>query len=224
MPAPMLAFAAIGTYHRAMLDTLYRFFIDGSGWIATWPTRLLALIWLAWVMSWVGASLWQGRTQKQVATWNSLAWRIPILFGGIFLAPWTAYGLNLKPLYDVGVAGTYWLAVLTLAGIAFTWWGRIYLGQFWSNAVTRKEDHRVVDTGPYGLVRHPIYTGLIFGIFATALAVGTLTALLGALCIAFGQWQKASTEERFLSAELGPEHYGPYCRRVPMLVPFLPPR
>src|ERR1700741_1006619 len=106
---------------RPMLDNLSRFFYDGSGWIATWPTRLLALIWLAWVISWVGASVWQGRTQKQVRTWDSLAWRLPIPLGAIFLAPWTTYALGLKPLYDVGTGGTYIFAVLTLAGIAFTW-------------------------------------------------------------------------------------------------------
>jgi protein-S-isoprenylcysteine O-methyltransferase Ste14 len=45
--------------------------------------------------------------------------------------------------------------------------------------------------------------------------------LTGALLISFGQWQKARMEEGFLTAELGPEAYGPYCRRVPMIVPFL---
>jgi len=59
---------------------------------------------------------------------------------------------------------------------------------------------------------------------ATAIAVGTVTALIGALLIAFGLWQKARMEEGFLSAELGADAYGPYCRRVPMLIPFLPPR
>jgi protein-S-isoprenylcysteine O-methyltransferase Ste14 len=51
-----------------------------------------------------------------------------------------------------------------------------------------------------------------------------VTALLGALMIAFGLWQKARMEEHFLTIELGADAYGPYCRRVPMLVPFLPHR
>ena len=57
---------------------------------------------------------------------------------------------------------------------------------------------------------------------ATAVAVGTVTALLGMVLIAFGLWQKARMEEGFLTTELGAEAYGPYCRRVPMLVLFLP--
>jgi len=195
-----------------------------SGWTATWPTQLLAIIWIAWLISWVGASFWSGRTQKHVMTWDSRAYRIPILAGAILFTPWTAQALGEKPLWHFGNGGIYGLAALTLAGISFTWWARIHLGRFWSNAITRKEGHRVIDTGPYGLVRHPIYTGLITGMLATGVAVGTVTALLGAVLISVGMWQKARMEEGFLTDELGADEYGPYCRRVPMLVPFLPPR
>jgi protein-S-isoprenylcysteine O-methyltransferase Ste14 len=192
-----------------------------SGWIFDWPTRLLALIWLAWVVSWVVASFWSGRTKAHVPTLSSLAYRTPILLGAILLMPWTARALGQTPLFSVGILGTYAFAVVVLLGISFTWWARIHLGRFWSNAITHKEDHKVVDTGPYGVVRHPIYTGLIIAILATGIAVGTWTSLLGAILISFGQWQKARMEEGFLTAELGPEAYGPYCERVPMIVPFL---
>jgi protein-S-isoprenylcysteine O-methyltransferase Ste14 len=195
-----------------------------SGWTANWPTQLLALIWIGWLFSWAVGSFFSGRTEKYVRTWDSRAYRIPILAGAILLTPWTARVLGERPLWHVGVSGTYLFAGLTLAGTLFTWWARLHLGRFWSNAITRKEGHRVIDTGPYGLVRHPIYTGLIGAMLATAVAIGTVTALLGASLIAFGLWQKARMEEGFLSAELGADSYGPYCRRVPMLIPFLPPR
>jgi len=48
--------------------------------------------------------------------------------------------------------------------------------------------------------------------------------MLGAALISLGMWQKARMEEGFLTQELGANAYGSYCRRVPMLVPFLPPR
>lgn len=193
-----------------------------SGWTATWPTQLLALIWLAWLVSWAVGSFFSGRTEKHVMTWDSRAYRLPILAGAVLLTPWTERALGEQPLWHVGVGGTYLLAGLTVAGTLFTWWARIHLGRFWSNAITRKEGHRVIDTGPYGLVRHPIYTGLIAAMLATSIAVGTITAILGALLITFGLWQKARMEEGFLTIELGADAYGPYCRRVPMLVPFLP--
>jgi protein-S-isoprenylcysteine O-methyltransferase Ste14 len=194
-----------------------------SGWTATWPTELLALIWTVWLISWVVASSWSGRTQKQVLTQESLTYRIPILAGGVLFTPWASRVSGAQPLWQFGDLGVYMLAALTLAGISFTWLARIHLGRFWSNAITRKEGHRVIDTGPYGLVRHPIYTGLITGMLATGVAVGTAPAILGALLISLGMWRKARIEEGFLTVELGADAYGRYCRRVPMLVPFLPP-
>ena len=173
-----------------------------SGWTATWPTQLLAFIWIVWIISWVVASFWSGRTQKHVMTWDSRRYRILILFGAILFTPWTGKVLGERPLWQFGSLGIYVLAGLTLAGISFTWWARIHLGQFWSNAITHKEGHRVIDTGPYGLVRHPIYTGLIAGMLATGIAVGTVTAMLGAVLISLGMWQKARMEEDFLTAEL----------------------
>jgi protein-S-isoprenylcysteine O-methyltransferase Ste14 len=192
-----------------------------SGWIVTWPTKLLALIWLAWVISWVVASFWSGRTKTHVQTAASLVYRLPILLGAILLSPWTAAVLGEHRLYDPGNAGTYVLAAVVLLGVSFTWWARIHLGRFWSNAITHKEGHRIVDTGPYGLVRHPIYTGLILAILATGVAVAMWTSLLGALLISFGQWRKARMEESFLRIKMGPDAYASYSRRVPMIVPFI---
>jgi hypothetical protein len=146
-----------------------------SGWTATWPTQLLALIWVAWLVSWAVGSFFSGRTEKHVRTWDSRAYHIPILAGAVLLTPWTAQVLGERPLWHVCNSGTYLLAGLTLAGSLFTWWARIHLGRFWSNA-------------------------------------------------AFGLWQKARMEEGFLTVELGADAYGPYCRRVPILVPFLPQR
>lgn len=206
-----------------MLDQMHPFLaVLWSGWTATWPTQLLALIWIAWLVSWAVGSFFSGRTEKRVMTGDSLAFHLPIIAGAVLMTPWTAQILGERPLWNFGKGGTYLLAALTVAGTLFTWWARIHLGRFWSNAITRKEGHRVIDTGPYGLVRHPIYTGLIGAMLATGIAIGTITALLGTLLITFGLWRKARMEEGFLTTELGADAYGAYCRRVPMLIPFLP--
>jgi len=193
-----------------------------SGWLATWPTQLLALIWICWLVSWVVGSFWAAPTAKRPVTWRARAHRLPIIIGGLLLTPWIAQILAERPLWNLGNGGIYVLAVFMVAGLLFTWWGRIHLGRFWSNEITRKEGHRVIDTGPYGLVRHPIYTGLIAAILATGLAVGTVTAILGAVLISFGLSVKARAEESFLTSELDPSAYESYRRRVPMLIPFLP--
>ena len=90
--------------------------------------------------------------------------------------------------------------------------------------ITRKKGHKIIDTGPYAFVRHPIYCELIIALLATAVAEAKVVALLGSALVILGVWLKARTEERFLLAELGPDIYGAYCRRVPMLIPFLPHR
>lgn len=188
------------------------------------PSETFELIWLAWLISWVAASFWSSRAEKRVATLETWTYRAAIIAGAILIAPWTAAKLGEKQLWEVGDGGAYALAGVMVAGLLFSWWARIHLGRLWSSAITRKEDHRIIDTGPYGLVRHPIYTGIIIALVATAATEATVAALIGAALIVFGLWLKASSEERFLRTELGRDAYGSYCRRVPMLIPFLPYR
>lgn len=188
------------------------------------PSAILDLIWIAWLISWVAASSWSGLTQKRVATLPTWTYRAAMIAGGILLIPSTPWLLGEQQIWEIGHDGAYALAGLMLLGLAFTWWARIYLGRLWSSAITRKEGHRIIDTGPYAFVRHPIYTGLIIALLATAAAEARVTALLGTALIIFGLWLKARSEERFLTVELGTDAYRSYCRRVPMLIPFLPHR
>jgi protein-S-isoprenylcysteine O-methyltransferase Ste14 len=184
------------------------------------PSEIFAVIWIGWIISWSAASFWSGATEKRVVSWDTWAYRLVILAGAALLLHATPRLLGERRLWHVGYDGAYALAAVTLAGILFAWWARIHLGRLWSGAITRKAEHRVVDSGPYALVRHPIYTGLIVAILATAAAQATVTGCLGAALIATGLWLKARIEERFLIAELGADAYGDYRRRVPMLLPF----
>jgi protein-S-isoprenylcysteine O-methyltransferase Ste14 len=184
------------------------------------PSLVLETIWIVWLISWVAASFWSNRARTRAATLETWRYRAAMIAGGILLVPVTGPLLEEKPIWEINRAGMYALAAVMLAGLALTWWARIYLGPLWSSTITRKEDHRIIDTGPYAFVRHPIYSGLMIALVATAAAEGTLTALFGAALIILGVWLKARTEERFLLTELGPEIYGAYCRRVPMLIPF----
>ena len=68
-----------------------------------------------------------------------------------------------------------WMAgILCIAGLAFCVWARATLGRNWSGTITLKEGHELIERGPYRLVRHPIYTGLLAMFLATALAFGHL--------------------------------------------------
>lgn len=184
------------------------------------PNQIIDLIWIVWLASWVAASFWSGRTQRRVGNLETWTYRAAMIAGGILLFPGTERALEETPLWHLGVRGGYAFAGVMLAGLAFSWWARFHLGRLWSSAITRKEGHRIIDTGPYAFVRHPIYTGLIVGLAATAIVDATATALIGAVLVVFGIWLKARSEERFLTTELGSEAYASYRRRVPMLVPF----
>jgi protein-S-isoprenylcysteine O-methyltransferase Ste14 len=183
------------------------------------PPALFAIIWIGWIVSWLGAAFWSNRTEKLALTWNTLVYRVVIVAGAVLMTPWATRRFAATLLWNVGYAGAYALAAMTLAGLLFAWWARIHIGRLWSGSITRKEGHYVVDTGPYALVRHPIYTGLIAALLATALAQATGSTLAGAALLSFGFWLKARAEERFLTAELGADAYVAYRRRVPMLVP-----
>jgi protein-S-isoprenylcysteine O-methyltransferase Ste14 len=150
------------------------------------------------------------------------------------LGVWLLFTPELAPrlrLAAQGLARSLWMLppvagwllwAATIGSFAFAWWARLYLGSLWSGSITFKEGHRVVDTGPYRLVRHPIYTGIIAASFIMALELATPTALLGAAVMTFGWWMKARAEEAFLGRELGAA-YDAYRRRTPMLVPFVGP-
>jgi protein-S-isoprenylcysteine O-methyltransferase Ste14 len=186
------------------------------------PRLAVIAIWIGWLLSWMAAAGWQKRTVKRVAAGAEIRYRLVLIIGGLLLAiPARRYEGPLR-LYRVTWTEAWICVALIALGIAFSWWARIHLGPLWSGSVTRKEDHRVVDSGPYGIVRHPIYTGLLLAVLATAAIKGTILGFAGAFVIIIGLWMKARVEEQWLREELGAEPYDAYRRRVPMLVPFLP--
>jgi len=109
---------------------------------------------------------------------------------------------------------------LTFAGILFAIWARFYLGGNWSASVTIKHHHTLVRTGPYAIVRHPIYSGLLLAMLGTALVPGEAGAFL-AVVLAFAGWHaKCRLEEHFLLAQFGEAYLG-YRRDVRALIPFV---
>jgi protein-S-isoprenylcysteine O-methyltransferase Ste14 len=185
------------------------------------PSSVLFGLLAAFLLSWIAAALWAGRTV--VALPDRSQWvlsavgvtSVLLVAGAGVLFP----VLRVRLWQDSFAIGWSMVAVSAL-GYAWCWWARLSLGKLWSAGVSRKEGHRVVDTGPYGIVRHPIYTGAILAAFALAASRATPFALLMAVVFTvFFSW-KARVEERFLQRELGPS-YDDYRRRVPMLVPFL---
>jgi len=182
------------------------------------PGSVLLALWLCWIISWVIAALWSNRTERRPPVRMEAGYRAIQLVGALllFLPPRL---VSVHRLWFLGRIGAWVCVGLVAVGMAIAWWARIHLGRLWSGHITRKADHKIVDSGPYAMVRHPIYTGLLLGLMATALLEGTAAALIGFVLFALGFYLKARIEERWLSQELGTDAYADYKRRVPMLIP-----
>jgi protein-S-isoprenylcysteine O-methyltransferase Ste14 len=111
-------------------------------------------------------------------------------------------------------------AFLCSAGLAFALWARATLGRNWSGVVTLKEGHELVERGPYRFVRHPIYTGMLVMLFATALVQSHVGGFVGVLLMLASFWIKLEREETLMLQQF-PERYAAYRQRVKCIIPFV---
>ena len=182
-------------------------------------TRVIDVAWYVVVAVWVVLAF---RTKRTVER----RWRNPVPVFAVAVvvilvvrsqSPGSAWHRALwAPGSGVSVVATS----LVVLGAAFAIWARLTIGRNWSGNVTLKEGHELVVTGPYRVVRHPIYTGLIAMGVGTALEyaepVGFLVLALGVAVFAI----RIPAEERLMT-ETFPDQYPEYRRRVRAVIPFL---
>lgn len=185
-----------------------------------WPRHVMGLIWVVWAISWIAASFWARQTQARAGLAAEASYRITLLLG--FVATFAPFFLREPPDLAWAPLAQWLFDLLAAAGFAFCWWARLELGPLWSGTITRKADHKIIDTGPYAIVRHPIYTGILIAALAATLIQAKLISVLGLVLTIAGFYQKARLEEGFLRKELGAAGYDAYAARVPMLIPFWP--
>jgi protein-S-isoprenylcysteine O-methyltransferase Ste14 len=183
-------------------------------------TYAMGALWGLWLLSWAASARYADLAVRKGADPGEGLARV-LTVAGFLILFWSAWPRPPSGA-GTGLAAADWaLVAVSVSAFAFCWWARIHLGRLWAIATSVTAAHRIVDTGPYALVRHPIYTGIILACAALALFQATPGTWLGAALVTVGFWVKARVEERFLTLELGAEAYGAYVRRVPMLVPFL---
>jgi protein-S-isoprenylcysteine O-methyltransferase Ste14 len=186
----------------------------------------LYIVWILWAVSWAIAALWVDRAVARPDTEREWRYRRFTLPGWVLLLGLPVPGLPIDytawdPWWRFPEEIEWMMVALAAGGCSLAWWARLHLGRLWSAALTRKEGHRVVDSGPYALVRHPIYTGLYVAALATFAIRASPVVATGFAFYLIGYWVKAREEERFLAEQLEPQAYDSYRRRVPMLLPFL---
>lgn len=160
------------------------------------------------------------RRGATLRTAGGLAALVPYLFWVPYLVIWLRPG----PELDIP-DGLRWLGVaLTVLGIVFALWSMITLGRHYDLVLEVHEGHELVRSGPYALVRHPVYTGLALHFAGACLATGNLLLIAGTLLVSYPSfYARVRAEERLLRGQFGAE-YEAYAREVPMLLPRLPGR
>jgi protein-S-isoprenylcysteine O-methyltransferase Ste14 len=183
-----------------------------QGTIFVWSS--LGVLWL------VGAFTTKRttRAQSSASTIMHLA-LMTLAFNLLFNHKVAYWPLALRFLPD-GRAVEYSGLALTVVGAAFAACARLWIGSNWSAVVTIKQQHQLIQSGPYAIVRHPIYSGFLLAMVGTAIAFGEVRGLVAVAVAFFGWYQKIRLEEAFMSEQFG-EEYLSYKRRVKALIPFL---
>jgi protein-S-isoprenylcysteine O-methyltransferase Ste14 len=179
------------------------------------------VLWVAWFAYWMVAARNVKVTRRREGFATFLLNRVFMVIGALLLI------VHRQPLHWLNARfvpptmAAYWLGfVIVAAGLGFAVWARLHLGRNWSATVTVKQDHELIRTGPYGLVRHPIYTGMLFAVLGSALAIGEWRGLIAFVLFTVGFVIKLKAEERFMSETFG-EQYARYRAEVPALIPFI---
>ena len=177
--------------------------------------------WLIFVAIWVIAAVSTKRTAYRESRAQRLRYWVLLVIAYLLLVHGRQlpYPLNLR-IIPHAVPMAWMAAVLCVAGLVFALWARVTLGRNWSGVVTLKEGHELIERGPYGLVRHPIYTGILIMFFATALVQAHLAGFAGVLLMFVSFWIKLGREEELMLQQF-PERYADYQQRTKRIIPFV---
>jgi protein-S-isoprenylcysteine O-methyltransferase Ste14 len=139
--------------------------------------------------------------------------------GALVLIVWPVPGLVQRFLPDAFYVVCAGLCIQTASGMLGIW-ARRHLGSNWSGEITIKVDHRLIQSGPYRFIRHPIYTAMLGMSAGTAIVSGQLHAVIGLAMMAFAYWRKIRLEEANMRKAFGPA-YEAYRRNTGALIPRL---
>jgi len=182
------------------------------------PSTVVLVCWIAFAVTWAIAAMFVKRTVERSRSWGRLLIAVVVA-----LAFWAAR--NPPVLRDLRLwtptPSTEWLAAcVVVVGLAVTLWARAALGGNWSGSVTFKEDHELIQSGPYRYVRHPIYSGLLLMSLGTAILHAWSWQFVFCALLLVALWSKLRAEEQLLTRHF-PEAYPQYRQRVRALIPFV---
>ena len=185
------------------------------------PLNIISFCWISFAVIWLLAALATKKTVYRESSTQRLRYIIPLLLGGFLLAKGHRLFDPLNHRVIPRVDALAWTgAVLSVAGLLFCVWARFTLGRNWSGVVTLKGGHELITSGPYALVRHPIYTGLLTMFVATVIVRGHVAGIIAIPFVFVSFWVKLRYEEKLMSEKFQNE-YATYQRRVKRVIPFI---
>jgi protein-S-isoprenylcysteine O-methyltransferase Ste14 len=183
----------------------------------------VSTFWLVFTILWVAAAFTSKRTVRVQSGGSRLLQAGLVLIGVtlIFnLGNWLVSGWLAARVVPESTPVVFGGAILTVAGMLFSVWARLTLGRNWSGTVTIKQDHELIQRGPYRIVRHPIYTGMLLAMLGTAFIFGTARCFVGVPIVGLAFWLKVQIEEQFMVQQFGAQ-YANYRQQVRALIPFV---
>jgi protein-S-isoprenylcysteine O-methyltransferase Ste14 len=183
------------------------------------PHLLNGWLWMTWAAYWFLAAAFVKKNKVEEEPMQKLMHGLPMYFGFYLIFHDRDYHLIFGRLYD-NVIADYVGNQLTVIGLLVSVWARIHLGKYWSGIITLKEGHKLIRTGPYRWVRHPIYTGMIIAAFGSALTASTGDGFAGFAIFVAACVYKSRREEALLTGEFGDE-YLQFKREVPAIFPLI---
>jgi protein-S-isoprenylcysteine O-methyltransferase Ste14 len=183
--------------------------------------HIIFLLWLVTAAVWFLAALRaKPAVRTQSATSRALYGTLAVAAYFVGFSRLFTFGVLARPFAPASSKVAYFGLALVFVGIVFAIWARFFLGSNWSGRVSVKQDHTLVRRGPYALVRHPIYSGLLLAVLGTAIAYREIRGLIAAGMVLWLLLSKIGIEEAFMSEHFGSQ-YTDYQRQVKALIPFV---
>ena len=143
------------------------------------PSDLVNVIWVALEIVWCVGALRSSPVARRQSIGSRMTHALPLVVCGVMLIPTISAVGPMAWRFTPDTALVGWTgATITAIGLGLSIAARLVLGRNWSVWVTVKKEHRLIRSGPYAVVGHPIYSGILVGLLGTAVVVGEMRGLI----------------------------------------------
>ena len=183
--------------------------------------QLLALFWIAFIAYWIVSAISSKKTIRNASWKRGMLIRILVIVVITLLFQNETFR-ELATRYDetphevLGILGV----ILCAAGLGFAVWARIHLGKNWGMPMSVKKDTELVTSGPYRLVRHPIYAGILLAALGSSLVDGLWWLVFFIFYIGYFLLYSMHVEEKNMADQF-PDEYSTYKKQTKKLIPFI---